>query len=118
MRLRIIPLATGLVLTALAALGGCSDGGEAAEPLSEQEALYQKGRRQARMCVSCHGPGGESRVASYPSLAGLSETYLIEQLHAFRDGERHNPQMNAIASNLDDEAIAALAHYFANQSNE
>lgn len=106
---RTLPLAAVLLTV------GCSDGGEAPtqEALTPEEQLIATGRREARSCFGCHGPEGRSRVNSYPSLAGRSEAYLSQQLHAFRSGERENPMMSSIARNLDDQAIEALSAYFA-----
>jgi len=81
--------------------------------MSPEELELQRGKRQARQCAGCHGPKGISRVNSYPSLAGRPEDYLQQQLKAFRSGERRNPMMNSIATNLSDEAMAALARYYA-----
>ena len=81
--------------------------------MSPEELQLQRGKRQSRQCAGCHGPEGISRVDSYPSLAGRSEDYLQRQLKAFRSGERRNPMMGSIATNLSDEAIETLAHYYA-----
>ncbi|WP_169449427.1 c-type cytochrome [Marinimicrobium agarilyticum] len=104
-----------LGLTASLITVGCSDGREAPpqETLTPEEQLIATGRRQARSCFGCHGPEGRSRVESYPTLAGRSQEYISEQLHAFRSGERENPMMSSIARNLDDQAIEALSAYFA-----
>lgn len=105
-----------LLLSAGWALMACSDGesgGSAQASLSPEEQRIAEGKRVARMCVGCHGPEGVSRVASYPSIAGLPQDYLEEQLHAFRSGERDNPMMSSVARNLSDEAIDSLSHYFA-----
>src|SRR5690554_1754586 len=80
--------------------------------LSSAEQLILTGSQKARMCAGCHGPKGISRVASYPSIAGLPEGYIAEQLRAFRTGQRQNPMMGSIAQNLSDEDIHALSHYF------
>lgn len=82
-------------------------------PLSAEQQLMQAGSQKARMCAGCHGPKGISRVASYPSIAGLSEAYISEQLQAFRTGQRQNPMMGSVAQNLSDADIDALSHYFA-----
>jgi len=68
--------------------------------------------RDIAPCASCHGPDG--LVAAAPVLFGQSEAYLAAQLHAFRDGGRHNDmlaQMRTPARGLDDHEIAALAAY-------
>lgn len=67
-------------------------------------------------CMGCHGPGGNSpNPDMFPKTAGLEEPYLVEQLKAFRGGERNNPMMTPMASGLTDEEIANLATYLAAQ---
>lgn len=107
---------SALVLCLSLLLAACSDGidpGPTQANMSPEQLQLQRGQRQARQCAGCHGPKGISRVESYPSLAGRSEKYLQRQLKDFRSGERRNPMMSSIATNLSDEAIAALAHYYA-----
>ena len=97
-------------------LTACSDGidpGPSPAEMSPEQLQLQMGKRQSRQCAGCHGPKGISRVDSYPSLAGRSEDYLQRQLKAFRSGERRNPMMSSIATNLSDEAIVALSRYYA-----
>ncbi len=68
--------------------------------------------RDVAPCASCHGPDGF--VAGAPVLFGQSEAYLAAQLHAFRDGTRHNDmlaQMRVPAHELDDREIGELAAY-------
>lgn len=105
-----------LLLSAGWALVACTEGesgGSAQASLSPEEQRIAEGKRAARMCVGCHGPEGISRVASYPSIAGLPQDYLAEQLRAFRSGERDNPMMSSVARNLNDDAIESLSYYFA-----
>lgn len=99
----------GLIATLL--LTACSENKEPVA-LSEDEQLLRIGHEKARMCVGCHGPKGISLVVSYPSLAGKSQEYLSQQLHAFRSGERVNPMMSSIARNIAEDDIAALSFYF------
>ncbi|BFM20541.1 c-type cytochrome [Gilvimarinus japonicus] len=73
------------------------------------------GERKARVCMSCHGPGGVSRVASYPTLAGQDRAYLLTQLRDFKAGRRENPMMNAMVASLSDTDMQHLAAYFAAQ---
>lgn len=67
-------------------------------------------------CTACHGEQGRARNSQYPSLAGLSESYIEEQLHAFANGYRKNVHMNPIAGTLDDSEIKLLAVYFSRQA--
>ena len=67
-------------------------------------------------CMGCHGPGGASAMPDmFPGLAGLEEAYLVEQLNAFKSGERVNATMQPMASALSDDEIANLAAYLSAQ---
>lgn len=66
-------------------------------------------------CISCHGPGGISRSPNTPNLAGQQPSYLAAQLRAFKAGTRRHALMQAIAAQLSDEQIAALAQYWHRQ---
>ena len=60
-------------------------------------------------CQTCHGRDGISEAGDVPNLAGQKLDYLMRQLEAFRSGERKNPLMAAIAGQLADDDIRALA---------
>jgi cytochrome c553 len=72
----------------------------------------------AAPCASCHGQNGISNNTNYPNLAGQKEGYLSQEIKAFRDGKRNNPQMLPFVKSLSDEDIAKLSHYFSEQRNE
>jgi len=76
-----------------------------------------EGKKSARVCGSCHGPKGISRVESYPSLAGQSAQYLAKQLRAFRDGSRIDPQMSVLAKGLSDDEIVNISAWYASLSS-
>jgi sulfide dehydrogenase cytochrome subunit len=81
------------------------------------------------VCESCHGQGGVSLTSSVPTIAGQAYTLIEDNLLAYRVNERpcsagppsdNGPlvppsPMCAIASTLDDEAIAVLAEYYEQQ---
>ena len=74
------------------------------------------GEQRARVCASCHGPAGISRVPAYPSLAGLDQDYLIAAMNAYRNNERRGGMANimrAQMSGLTEQDIANLAAYYA-----
>ena len=73
----------------------------------------EAGREMAAQCAGCHGEAGVSVAADIPNLAAQKADYLAAQLEAFREGERANPLMNAIAAQLDDAQIENLAAHFA-----
>jgi cytochrome c553 len=60
-------------------------------------------------CQACHGRDGISSAGHIPNLAGQKKDYLAKQLEAFKSGERKNDLMAAIAAQLSDADIAALA---------
>lgn len=65
----------------------------------------------ARGCIGCHGAGGVSVVATYPSLKGKDRDFISKNLTDFRSGARKNPVMNAMAAGLKDADIVNLAAY-------
>ena len=80
-------LAVFFVMTMSFSLGALSETGA-----GEGEAIYQ-----ALGCWSCHGKDGHSEDDNYPSLAGRSSDWIVQQLEAFQSGERENPMMSAMA---------------------
>ncbi len=82
-------------------------------------ALYLNGdpSRALPACASCHGEkgaGADTGAGPIPALAGQRESYLINQLNAFKADDRANSPgavMNEIAHRLSISEIAALAHY-------
>lgn len=66
-------------------------------------------------CVRCHGVDGAGRADAFPRLAGQRETYLFESLRAFADGTRHSGIMQPVASDLEEDAMRALAGHYARQ---
>ncbi len=74
-------------------------------------ALAKKGKDKATVCLGCHGSSGEGN-GEFPRLAGQHPEYLAQQLAHFKNGTRMNGAMQAIAGNLSEEDILALAAYF------
>ncbi|NIO43627.1 MAG: c-type cytochrome [Burkholderiales bacterium] len=70
------------------------------------------GKQKAATCAGCHGADGKG-VAPNPPLAGLKESYFVEQLKAYKSGARANPMMKQFASGLSDQDMADLAAYYA-----
>lgn len=65
-------------------------------------------------CALCHNLDGVSRMPKFPKLAGQPLGYLGKQLLDFRSGRRDNDggQMQAMAGDLDDDGVQAVAGYF------
>ena len=70
------------------------------------------GRSKASMCAPCHGIDGIARTPDAPHIAGENQVYLVNQLKAFRSGERKHEIMSLIAKDLSDEDIANLAAWY------
>ncbi len=78
--------------------------------------IVAHGRGQAWACAYCHLPNGQGRPEN-AALAGLPAVYIIEQVKAFRSGERASTQstakfMRAEARNVDDADLKVAADYF------
>lgn len=66
-------------------------------------------------CQACHGPAGISSNPRTPNIAGQQPVYLLAQLQAFKSGARTHPLMQAVASQLGEEEMSALARYWSSQ---
>jgi cytochrome c553 len=73
-------------------------------------------------CAACHSPTGAGVPKNYPRLAGQYAEYTYAQLKAFKAGERgmdaggkdvNGRVMNAIAKQMSDEQMKAVADYAA-----
>ncbi len=74
---------------------------------------------KADLCVSCHNKDGNSTVPAWPSIAGQSPRYLIEQMRAFKAGaagSRPNAVMEGILGALSDEELVQLAEHFSQRT--
>ncbi|MEJ2478864.1 MAG: cytochrome c [Acidihalobacter sp.] len=72
----------------------------------------QAGKAKAAMCMSCHGAQGISAVPTYPNLAGQKEAYLVKALKEYKDGQRSNATMKAMAAPLSAADINNIAAYY------
>jgi cytochrome c553 len=71
------------------------------------------GRAKAEsVCGVCHGVDGLAKIPEAPNLAGQSESYLTEQITAFKSGERKNEMMSVVVQDLSDADIENLAAYY------
>jgi len=72
-----------------------------------------KGKELAQKCNFCHGEDGNGKDDK-PAIVGLSESYFIEQLKAFKSGERagENKMMLMFTKKLSDQDMSDLAAYF------
>jgi len=75
-----------------------------------------RGNELSGDCSDCHGEDGLGDEQS-PQLAGREEAYLIEQLKAFKSGERLNgaDMMLLFVEDLNEQDMADLAAYYASK---
>ncbi len=66
-------------------------------------------------CAACHGPGGNSQVPQFPSLAGQPKLFIENQLVLIREGLRDIPPMKDVMAAIKDDEIVLLAAFFAAQ---
>jgi cytochrome c len=80
------------------------------------EVLAIRGDREfgeylATECTTCHQRDGTA--AGIPSITHWPEERFVVAMHAYKQGLRPHQVMQTVARRLDNEEIAALAHYFA-----
>lgn len=75
------------------------------------------GKAKYAICAGCHGPTGAGNEAlKYPKISGQEPAYIVQQLKAFKSGERNTPQaatMKAMTAALSDADMENLAAYIA-----
>ncbi len=67
----------------------------------------------ANTCAGCHGTEGQSVGPASPNLAGMSESYFIDSMQAFKEGTRPATIMDRIAKGYTEAQIEAMGGYFA-----
>ena len=78
----------------------------------------EAGKTVAATCLGCHGANGNSKIPMNPSLAGQRPTYLKNQLKAFQSGQRINPVMQSMVTNLTIQDIENVSAFFASLNTE
>jgi cytochrome c553 len=69
------------------------------------------------MCIACHGADGISNNPTWPHLTAQHKSYLLKQLHDFKQGKtRASTIMTPILATISDEELQELAQYYAAQS--
>lgn len=74
------------------------------------------GKEKSRLCQGCHGEDGNSTDGLIPKLSGQYEQYISKQLRNYQAGVRTHQIMNAMATATNDEELADISSYFANQA--
>jgi len=66
-------------------------------------------------CSECHGLDGRGESSEIPNLAAQSASYLVEALHAYRDGGRLHATLQDLTSAMNEQDIVNIAGYYASQ---
>ncbi|WP_238455643.1 c-type cytochrome [Azohydromonas lata] len=99
----------------LAAAAGPVWAQDAAAPSTAPAAALHR-HALAATCAACHGTDGRAPAGSaMPSLAGRPAPWLVEQMLAFKKGERPATVMHQIARGYSETQIAQIAAFFAAQ---
>lgn len=96
-------LTTTIMTVLFVALAACSS----ANP--------EAGRQKSAVCVTCHGPDGNSTDPQFPRLAGQYEDYLARALMDYQSGARKNPIMSGFVAQLSAQDMRDLAAFYARQ---
>lgn len=73
---------------------------------------------QIKLCIICHGDGGRSTTDAYPSLAGQTLLYLINQMKDIKTGVRksgHAEMMTPLVQDLTDRDMEVISGYLHEQ---
>jgi cytochrome c553 len=84
-------------------------------PFHTGSALAQGGSlaEKVKLCGTCHGDDGNSKMEKSPSLAGQPAFFLRNQLRLMREGVRKVDAMAAIVKDLKDSDLDALSKHYA-----
>ncbi len=98
-----------VVLTLLIA---CSKEPESTEPVFDLAA----GKAIAEAdCSACHGMDGRGATSEIPNLTAQPVQYLVEAMHAYRDGGRLHAALQDMTTGMSEADIANIAAYYASQ---
>jgi cytochrome c553 len=64
------------------------------------------------VCLTCHGPGGNSTTPRIPSIAGQPKLFIETQLVLMREELRPAPVMQPLVQNMKDADITRYADHF------
>ena len=74
-------------------------------------ALAQTLQDKIAQCAACHGDNGRSADPRIPHIGGQPKLAVMYQLFFYREGRRKSEEMNAIAKELTDAELNAIAEH-------
>ena len=97
-------------IAALILLAACAKEPESSAPVIDLAA----GKAIAEAdCSGCHGMDGRGETAEIPNLTAQPVQYLVEAMHAYRDGGRMHAALQDMTSGMSEADIANIAGYYA-----
>jgi cytochrome c553 len=125
MKLFLIPILAATLLlpaTSLFAAGEASSvpaATEAVAPVKPRLPDLVKGEASFNaVCVACHGTAGNSSTPAYPKLSQQHPEYLVNQLKAYKSGERKNAIMAGFAAGLSEDDMKDISYWVASQKSK
>lgn len=97
-------------------LGGAAAAAQEATEAPAAVGAIEAGRAKSATCAACHGVDGNSVTPDWPMLAGQHASYIVNQLRAFKAGERTDVTMKPFADMLSEQDMLDVAAYFAAQT--
>jgi cytochrome c553 len=98
-----------IALTLLAACAKEPDPPELVADLAAGKAIAEAD------CAACHGMDGHGTTAEIPHLTAQSTEYLVEAMHAYRDGGRLHAALQDRVTGMSEADIVNIAGYYASQ---
>lgn len=93
-------------------LGACGE--EQAPPPAAADIAAGKLIAEAS-CAGCHGLDGRGEASDIPNLAAQPANYLIESLHAYKDGRRQHAALQNMASDMSEADIRNIAGFYSSR---
>lgn len=103
------------VLLAAASLAATAAHAASGPSMALTEGDAEAGQQKSGTCVACHGQDGNSPTPMYPKIAGQHAGYIVDQLKAYKSGERENAVMQGMAAPLSEQDMKDLAVYYSTQ---
>lgn len=83
--------------------------------LADQGDPFSGIRDDVKKCVKCHGEDGNSTASGMPNLTAQHPDYFVTSMNAYVEGGRNHRLMKRLVSDLDEQAIARMAVFYAVQ---
>lgn len=100
-----------LVIAITAALlAACKQDAAPPQPAIDIEAGRQIAQTE---CSGCHTMDGAGKTAEIPNLAAQPADYLVDAMHAYREGRRHHAALQDLIAGFSEAQISEIAAYFA-----